>query len=160
LKRNADGSLMSPWSVDWIDNSGTHRTDPLDINCHCFDPAKTIAINPDAWQVIPDATWTADTSTYAFFRAQRKPAESMNFQRNFRIKERYTFQVRIEFQNVFNRIQLPNPSMNFSPINTANTYQKAPNGNYTAGFGTFGNLANGAQLGTPRSGQLIGRFTF
>lgn len=160
LKRNADGSLMNPWSVDWIDNSGTHRTDPLDINCHCFNPAKTVAINPDAWQVIPDATWTADTSTYAFFRTQRKPAESMNFQRNFRIKERYTFQVRIEFQNVFNRIQLPNPSMNFSPLNTSTTYQKAPNGNYTAGFGTFGNLANGAQLGTPRSGQLIGRFTF
>jgi hypothetical protein len=166
LKRNADGSLMSPWSVDWTDNSGTHRTDPLDINCHCFDPAKTIALNPDAWQTIPDATWTADTSTYTFFRGQRKPAESMNFQRNFRFAERYTFQVRIEFQNVFNRIQLPNPTglaLNggtgaVSPVSP--TYQKAPNGNYTAGLGTFGNLANGSQLGTPRSGQLIARFTF
>jgi hypothetical protein len=160
LKRNADGSLMNPWSVDWTDLSGTHHTDPLDINCHCFDPNKTIVINPAAWQTIPDATWTADTSTYAFFRTQRKPSESMNFARNFRFLEKYTFQVRIEFQNVFNRIQLPNPQLAFNPANVTNTYQTAPNGNYIAGFGTFGNLGNGGQLGTPRSGQLIGRFTF
>jgi len=61
--------------------------------------------------------------------------------RNFRFKERYTFQVRVEFQNVFNRIQLPSPSLAFNPGNVTNTYQKAPNGNYIAGFGTFGNLA-------------------
>jgi Carboxypeptidase regulatory-like domain/TonB-dependent Receptor Plug Domain len=160
LKKNADGSLMNPWSVDWTDFSGQHHTDPLDINCHCFDPNKTVVINPAAWDTIPDATWTADTSTYAFFRGQRRPAESMNFSRNFTFKERYTFQVRMEFQNVFNRIALPSPQLNFNPANVTNTYQKAPNGNYIAGFGTFGNLANGNQLGTPRSGQLIGRFTF
>jgi len=160
LKRNADGSLMSPWSVDWTDLGGTHHTDPLDINCGCFDPNKTVVINPAAWDTIPDATWTADTSTYAFFRTQRKPAESMNFARNFRFKERYSFQIRMEFQNIFNRIQLPNPSLAFNPSNVTNTYQRAPNGNYTAGFGTFGNLANGSQLGTPRSGQLIARFSF
>ena len=175
LKKNADGSYMSPWSVDWFDNDGTHHTDPLDINCHCFDPNKTVVLNPNAWQTIPDAQWTSDTSTYAFFRGQRKPAESMNFQRNFRIKERYTFQVRIEFQNVFNRIQLPNPTglaVNggagaVSPLNP--TYQCSSagpcnltqvSGRYISGLGTFGNLGNGGQLGTPRSGQLIGRFTF
>src|SRR5262249_6045443 len=124
LKRNADGSLMSPWSVDWTDLDGNHRTDPLDINCHCFDPAQTIAINPAAWDIIPNASWTSDTSTYAFFRGQRKPSESMNFQRNFRIKEKYNFQVRIEFQNVFNRVQLPNPSLGFNPTNVTATYQK------------------------------------
>lgn len=160
LKRNADGSLMNPWSVDWTDLSGKHHTDPLDINCHCFDPNKTVVINPAAWDTIPDATWTADTSTYSFFRGQRRPAESMNFARNFRFKERYTFQVRMEFQNIFNRIVLPSPSLNFNPANVTNTYQKAPNGNFIAGFGTFGNLANGGQLGAPRSGQLIARFSF
>ena len=175
LKKNADGSYMSPWSVDWYDNSGTHHTDPLDINCHCFDPNKTVVLNPNAWQTIPDAQWTSDTSQYAFFRGQRKPAESMNFARNFRFKERYAFQVRIEFQNVFNRVQLPNPTglaVNggvgaVSPLNP--TYQcsspgtcniNTVSGRYISGFGTFGNLGNGGQLGTPRSGQLIGRFTF
>ncbi len=38
---------MSPWSVDWTDNSGTHHTDPLNINCHCFDVTKTQVLNPD-----------------------------------------------------------------------------------------------------------------
>ena len=38
LKKDAEGSYMSPWSVDWTDLSGAHHTDPLDINCHCFDP--------------------------------------------------------------------------------------------------------------------------
>ena len=46
LKKNADGSLMSPWSVDWTDNCGKHHTDPLDINCHCFDPTKTVVLIP------------------------------------------------------------------------------------------------------------------
>lgn len=90
----------------------------------------------------------------------------MNFQRNFRFVERYSFQIRIEFQNVFNRQQLPNPTGlayaggvgAVSPL--APTYQLQPNGNYISGFGTFGNLSNGAQRGTPRSGQLIARFTF
>jgi len=160
LKKNADGTLMNPWSVDWTDLSGNHHTDPLDINCHCFDPNTTIAINPAAWQTIPDAQWTADTSTYTFFRGQRRPVESMNFARNFKFKDRYALQFRIEFQNIFNRIQLPNPALGFNPANVTASYQKAPNGNYIAGFGTFGNLANGGQLGAPRSGQLIARFTF
>ena len=168
LKKNPDGTYMNPWSVDWYDLSGNHHTNPLDINCHCFDPAKTVVLNPNAWQVIPDAQWTDDTSTYAFFRGARRPSESANLARNFRIKERYTFQVRMEFVNIFNRSFLPAPSLAFSPVNTASTLQKASNGNYIAGFGTFGNLAVSGALaggglglgGGQRSGQLVGRFTF
>lgn len=100
LKKNPDGSYMNPWSVDWYDLSGVHHTNPLDINCHCFDPDKTVVLNPNAWQVIPDATWTDDTSTYAFFRGARRPSENANLARNFRVKERYQFQIRMEFLNV------------------------------------------------------------
>src|ERR1019366_945921 len=64
LKKNPDGSYMNPWSVDWTDLSGVHHADPIDINCHCFDPAKTVVLNPNAWQPIPDGQWTDDTSTY------------------------------------------------------------------------------------------------
>ena len=174
LKKNADGSYMNPWSVDWTDLSGNHHTDPLDINCHCFDPNKTVVINPAAWDIIPDATWTSDTSTYSFFRAARRPSEAMNFARNFRIKEKYTFQIRMEFQNIFNRAILPLPNMAFSPVNP--TYGcsggvtgcnlSAANGNYTSGLGTFTSvgtnlgLGNATALGTQRTGLLIGRFTF
>jgi hypothetical protein len=160
LKKNADGSYMNPWSVDWTDLSGNHHTDPIDINCRCFDPAKTVVLNPNAWQAIPDATWTADTSTYSFFRAPRRPSESANLARNFRIKEKYTFQIRMEFQNIFNRAFLPAPQIAFSPVNASTTLQKGSNGNYIGGFGTFGNLGNSSALGAQRTGQLIARFTF
>jgi hypothetical protein len=86
--------------------------------------------------------------------------EAMNFARNFTIKEKYTLQVRMELQNVFNRVQLPNPATGFSPTNVAGSYSTAPNGNYTAGFGTFGNSTIAQYLGTPRTGQLVARFTF
>jgi hypothetical protein len=158
LKKNSDGTFVSPWAVNWKDYDGVVHPEPLDINCRCFDPEKTVVINPAAWQTIPDATWTADTSTYTFFRGQRRPTESMSAARNFRFKERYTFQVRIEFQNIFNRTALPSPSLGFSPVNP--TYQTASDGRYISGFGTFGNLRNAGTLGAPRSGQLVARFSF
>ncbi|HEY4364146.1 MAG TPA: carboxypeptidase-like regulatory domain-containing protein [Bryobacteraceae bacterium] len=160
LLKNADGSYMNPWSVNWTDLSGNHHTDPLNINCHCFDPAKTVVLNPAVWGAVPDASFAADTSTLPFFRGPRHPMEAMNFARNFVIKERFTFQVRMELQNVFNRVQLPGPATGFSPTNVAASYQSAPNGNYINGFGTFGNSTVAGYLGTPRSGQLVARFSF
>jgi len=182
LKKNQDGSYMNPWSVDWTDLNGQHHTDPLDINCKCFDPNKTVVINPNAWQTIPDATWTADTSTYRFFRGARVPRESMSFARNFKFKEKYTLQVRMEFTNVFNRNFVPAPNLGFSPVNP--TYGcsggvtgctiSSVNGSYTSGFGTFTSLNSNLGLGNAgalgggglglgagqRTGLLIGRFTF
>ena len=168
LNKNADGSYMSPWSVNWYDNNGVHQTTPLDINCHCFNPATTVVLNPAAWSTVQNAAWATDTNTYTFFRGQRHPTEAMNFGRNFKVKERYEFQLRIEFQNIFNRIQLPSPSLAFSPVNP--TYQCSvaggtcngaqSNGNYISGFGTFGNTANAGTFGAPRTGQLVVRFSF
>lgn len=160
LLKNADGSYMNPWSVNWTDLSGVHHTDPIDINCHCYDPAKTVVLNPAAWGPVPDATWAAQTSTLPFFRGPRHPMEAMNFARNFTIKEGLTLQVRMEFQNIFNRVQVPSPATGFSPTNVATSYQTAPNGNYLNGFGTFGNSSIAGYLGTPRSGQLVARLTF
>jgi hypothetical protein len=161
---------MSPWSTDWTDLSGKHHTDPLDINCHCFDPEKTVVLNPNAWQPIPDGQWTDDTSTYSFFRGPRRPTESANLSRNFKFKERYTLQIRMEFLNVFNRAYLPNPVITtFSPVGAASTLQQSADGRYIGGFGTFGNLRNAGayagayavgQGGGQRSGQLIARFSF
>jgi len=107
LKKNADGGYMNPWSVDWTDYSGTHHTDPIDINCHCFDPTKTIVLNPNAWDNVPDGQWAADNSTLRFYRGFRQPVENANFSRSFRITERVNLNVRVEFNNVFNRMQLP-----------------------------------------------------
>src|SRR5262249_23371621 len=102
LKKNADGSYMSPWSVNWVDNDGKQRTDPLDINCHCFDPTKTVVFNPAAWQNVPDGQWGADQSLLRFYRGVRLPTENANFSRNFRIKEGISLNFRVEFNNIFN----------------------------------------------------------
>ncbi len=158
LKQNADGSYMNPWSVNWIDNSGAVRTDPLDINCHCYDPTKVQALNPAAWTNIPDGQWAADQSDLRFFRGIRRPSENMNFSRNFRLKERVTLNVRVEFNNVLNRMLLPSPSTagNFAQAPTKFT-SGASTGLYSGGFGTYSVLSG---VGGQRTGTFVARVTF
>ena len=160
LKQNADGSYMSPWSVDWVDNSGTRRTDPLNINCHCFDPEKTLVLNPNAWDVVPDGQWAAQTQILPDFRRARTPNEAANVARTFRFghENRYSLQVRVEFQNIFNRYFLPVPQI--AGLNFTNPTITQTGGRYTSGFGTFGNLRAANALGVPRAGQFIARFSF
>lgn len=162
LKKDAFGGYMSPWSVDWVDTSGRHRTDPLDINCRCFDQEKTIVLNPNAWEAVPDGQWAADALRVPFFRGTRRPQENGNLSRNFRFgnEGRYTLQIRMEFQNVFNRLLLP-ATPQLGNFNTPPTEaQTTPDGRYTGGFGTLGNLRSGTAYGPERSGMLVGRFSF
>ena len=157
LKQNSDGSYMNPWSVAWTDLDGNKRTDPLDINCKCFDPNKTVVLNPAAWELVPNGQWAAQTQIIPGFRQSRRPSESANVARNFRFghEGRFNLQVRVEFQNIFNRRFLPAPTLgNFATAPTQS------NGAYIAGYGTFGNLSNSNAFQAPRSGQFIGRFSF
>ena len=158
LKRNADGGYMNPWSVNWVDYDGKQRTDPIDINCHCFDPTKNQVLNPLAWENIPNGQWGADQSAMRFYRGTRLPDESVNFSRNFRIKERVTLNVRAEFYNIFNRMRLPNPSTagNFATPPTRFT-TGASTGLYSGGFGTY-SVLNG--LTGQRTGTVVARVTF
>ena len=158
LKKNADGSYMNPWSVNWVDNDGKQRTDPIDINCHCYDPTKNQVLNPLAWTNVPDGQWAADQSDLRFFRGIRQPSENANFSRNFRLKEKVTLNVRVEFNNIFNRMILPNPSVagNFATTPTKFT-TGASTGLYSGGFGTF-SVLNG--VGLQRTGTFVGRITF
>ncbi|MEO5923928.1 MAG: TonB-dependent receptor [Bryobacteraceae bacterium] len=161
LKQNADGSYMSPWSVNWTDNSGKKRTDPLDINCNCFDPRTTQVLNPNAWSNVPDAKWAAQTNQLPFFRNARRPNENANVARNFRFGSdgRYNLQVRVEFQNIFNRKFVPAPTLgNFATPATPVLGGTATA--FNAGFGTFGNQTVAGVYGAPRSGQFIARFSF
>lgn len=158
LKKNADGTWMSPWAVNWTDYDGNVHAEPLDINCKCFDQNKTQVLNPNAWEAIPDGTWAAQTNQIPYFRASRRPNESANLARNFRMgpEGRYTLQVRVEFQNIFNRLLLPAPTLG----NPTTPVQKNALGNNISGFGSFGNLANTNAYGAPRSGTFIARFSF
>jgi hypothetical protein len=163
LKQNADGSYMSPWSVNWTDLDGNKRTDPLDIDCHCFDPRTTQVLNPLAWSNVPDATWAAQTNQLPFFRNARRPTESANLARNFRFgpENRFNLQVRVEFQNIFNRKFVPGPTLGNVATPPTPVLGSTPAATaFTAGFGTFGNQAVAGVYGTPRSGQFIARFSF
>jgi hypothetical protein len=145
---------QSLWSTDWYDLGGTHHTDPLDINCHCFDPTKTIVLNPNAWTNVPDGQWAANLSTIRYYRGFRYPTENANFSRTFRFTERVSFNIRAEFTNIFNRTRLPQPAVT--------GFQAPPvisplTGLYTSGFGTV--VPTGGTAGA-RSGTIIGRLQF
>lgn len=169
LKKDAFGEYMSPYSVNWVDYDGKHHTDPLDINCHCYDPTKTQVFNPNAWENVPNGQWANDTSVLRFMRGIRIPQENANLSRNFRFgrEGRYNLNVRVEFNNIFNRMILPQPTVvagvgqpaiNFANPPTKITDTNNPNvGLYSGGFGTF-NVLGG--IGNQRTGTFVGRFTF
>ena len=75
----------------------------VDPNSH-FDPTQQLVLNPAAWTDAPLGTFGTSTAYYNDFRWQRQPAESLGFGRIFRIREGMTFQIRAEFQNIFNRL--------------------------------------------------------
>ena len=165
LKKDSNGNYMNPWSVNWVDDAGKQRTDPLDINCSCFDPTKTVALNTAAWENIPDGQWGAQQSTLRFYRGIRLPSESANFSRNFALAKegRVNLNVRVEFTNIFNRMLLtagPASALvtagNFA--NPATRFTSGSNaGLYSGGFGTYNVL--GGLLGQ-RNGTFVARVTF
>jgi hypothetical protein len=153
---------MSPWSVNWTDYSGKVHTTPLNINCHCFNPTTTVVLNPAAFTNVPNGQFAANEASIRSFRGPRIPSENANFSRNFRIKERYNFQVRAEFTNIFNRMVWPNAAgtaINLGAFSTAPTvFTSGPNkGLYSGGFGT---IVPETTASGQRAGTLVARFSF
>jgi hypothetical protein len=133
----------------------------VDPNCHCFNPQTTQVLNPNAWTDAPAGTWGVSAPFYSNYRWQRQPAESMSFGRNFRMgrEGRYNLAVRAEFQNILNRLFLSAPLTNgnggavsaIAPITRVG-------GVIIGGYGSVATI--GGAGATPRSGQIVGRFTF
>jgi hypothetical protein len=126
----------------------------VDPNSH-FDPTKTLVLNPKAFSDVGPGQFGGAAPYYIDNRWQRQPAESLSFGRIFRIKERYQLQIRAEFQNVFNRVFFTQPAAQNTGTAAANNN---PGGALSAGYG-FVNTLNGAGT-TPRTGQLVAKFTF
>jgi len=132
-----------------------------DLNCHCFDPNTTFVLNPNAW-VNPGPGQFGSATYYNDYRRQRHPIENLAFGRNFRLKERMSLNVRVEFTNVFNRAIINDPTS----TNPATPQTRVAGSTQTAaGFGFINNatlnqgtFATGG--GQPRQGQLVGRFQF
>ena len=140
-----------------------------------FDPTTTLVLNKNAWTEPTFGTFGASAPYFNDFRWQRQPAESMAFGRIFRIKERAQFQIRVEFQNIFNRLFYAAPANGINGFAQTNTTASTGhlnslsgvNGLLSSGWGyvnwvnggtgTTAGINGGAQ---PRSGQIVARFTF
>jgi hypothetical protein len=155
----------SLYSTNWTDYDGKVHTDPIDVNCHCFDPTKNIVLNPAAWTSIPNGQWGAQQTDIRQLRNIRQPQENLNVSRNFRIKERVTLHIRAEFQNALNRTRLTISAASAGNGATAQSFSSTPQkfttgantGLYSAGFGTI--LPTSGTNGQ-RTGTLIARITF
>jgi hypothetical protein len=136
-----------------------------------FDPTKQLVLNPKAWVEPAFGTFGASAPYFNDYRWQRQPAESMAFGRTFPMgsEGRYKIQVRVEFQNIFNR------TFYSFPTGSGATYTTTPTGRGNSLSGTTGLLSSGFGYvnwlngGTytslnsgpvPRSGQIVARFTF
>ena len=123
-----------------------------------YNPTTDVVLNPAAWTDQAAGVWGSFINYYGDFRSQRRPNESMNIGKRFPIRgERMAFSVRVEFFNVFNRLEgVPNPST--SNPQTAPTRNSA--GVLTGGFGFVNFNSISTTDGTPRSGQVVVRFEF
>ena len=124
------------------------------LNCNCFDPSRVFVLNPNAW-VNPPAGQFGTATFYNDYRYQRRPVENLALGRLFRIRESVSLNVRVEFQNVFNRTEVSNPTA--TNPQAAQTVNPAT-GQTTAGFGYINTL--GITFGTPRQGMIVARFQF
>ncbi|HEY7337595.1 MAG TPA: TonB-dependent receptor [Bryobacteraceae bacterium] len=134
------------------------------LNCHCFDPNATFVLNPNAWVDPLPGQFGTSAAYYDDYRKQRRPAENMNIGRTFRVTERVALNVRIEFDNIFNRPVWNDPSN----TNAKAPQTRLPNRNASSGFGyintttTIGGAGAAAVVGVPgeRTGLLVARVTF
>lgn len=132
-----------------------------DLNCHCINPATDLVLNPAAWQNPADGSFSSGAPYYSDFRYQRRPNESFNLGRNFRVKERYNLQIRMEFTNIFNRTELNSPGSIFTGIgNPLATTTHNASGALTGGWGFINSALTGTTAAPPRQGTLVARFTF
>ena len=144
-------------------------------NCHCIDPTKEFTLNPAAWANPALGQWGTSSAFYADFRGQRRPAESINVGRKFAIGERKSLELRAEFFNVMNRLELNAPSTGNpqgarscsittptsglpNSVNVAVGTFGCPAG-YTSPSG-FGAISYTGLSIQPRNGQIVARFTF
>jgi hypothetical protein len=134
-------------------------------NCHCINPTQQFILNPAAWANPAPGQFGTSSPYYTDYRYARRPSESLNIGRTFHIRERMSLQIRAEFFNVFNRVELNNPTIT-APQGTRSCTNGtiAAGTNSCIGAGTspagFGAVSYTGLFAQPRNGQLVARFTF
>jgi hypothetical protein len=117
-----------------------------------IDPNSQFLLNPAAWSDALPGQWGFAAPYYSDYRGRRSPGENMSLGRIFHIWEKMSLEIRGEFFNAFNRIQVPGPSsgnpLQTQIVNAAGVPQ--------SGFG-YMNASSGTQ---GRTGQVVARFVF
>ena len=135
-----------------------------DLNCHCIDPNKQLVLNPAAWSNPADGQWGSAAPYYNDYRYQRHPNESFSFGRIFAIRESMKLTVRMNFQNIFNRTNLANPTVTnpVAPVTCTGGSGAICTNPATAGTltGGFGFINPGSTFAPARQGTLEMRFSF
>jgi len=122
-----------------------------------LDPTKDLVLNPGAWTNPADGQFGTGAPYYNDYRYQRRPSESMSMGRVFKFGEQgKALTVRMNFQNIFNRLQLQNPT---GTNILAATTRDPRTGLLTGGFG-FINYVGGSTFQPPRQGTLEMRLQF
>ncbi len=122
------------------------------LNCHCINPFTQLTLNPAAWSDPAPGQFSSGPIYYNDYRFQRRPQESMSLGRLFPIREGMSFELRMQFINVFNRAEMSDPN-GTNALQTP-VYQ---NGVLQSGFG-WSNPST--PYGPSRQGQLTARFRF
>jgi hypothetical protein len=165
-QNNLNASLFS--AITGVVGSGTfanrvagQKLFNVDPNCHCYDPNATFLLNKDAWADPAAGQFGTSAAYYSDYRTQRRPSEDMNLGRTWRIKERATLNLRIEFSNVFNRAYWGNPTATNAKATQTYVTKGLTTGNAASGFGFMNTLTPGfTGAALPRNGTLIARFSF
>jgi hypothetical protein len=139
-----------------------------DPNCHCIDPTKDLVLNPKAWTDAAPGTFGVSAPYNNDYRWQRQPSEALSFGRRFQLAKQdrpVFFDVRAEFQNVFNRLFLQSPSVGGPTGVSPATFQTNDNktGLLTGGYGFVNYVSGGTATSggaRPRGGQIVARITF
>jgi hypothetical protein len=118
-----------------------------------FDPNKEFVLNPNAWSQPAAGQFGVSTAYYNVYRYARRPSENMSLGRIFRFREGMSLQLRIELNNVFNRVYISNPTA----TNALQTQIRNAAGKPTSGFGYINTTAVAS---ASRNGQLVARFSF
>ena len=127
-----------------------------DLNCHCIDPTKDLVLNPAAWTNPADGQFGTGAPYHNDYRYQRRPSESIGVGRVFKFNEEgLSLTVRMNFQNILNRLQMQNPT----GTNILAPTTRGANGLLTGGFG-FINYVGGSTFQPPRQGTLEMRLQF
>jgi hypothetical protein len=127
------------------------------LNCHCFDPSTTAVLNPAAFTAPAPGQFGTAAPYYSDFRYSRHPNENINLGRTWRIKERMSLNLRVEFSNFLNRTFLNNPTA----TNPTTPVTHGSNGLLTGGYGYISTVFSSTnQLAQPRNGVIVARFSF